>query len=176
MSETIVIRVLSQAGRSRVEIAPTQTIGDLKFEIAKRLSLDAKTVTLCSDQAYKKKFSAKDSVTLAKAGLKNGAQLFVANQDTQMTALPEKKELRTYEDIKKEEEKRAEEEPAKDSYGRVIKKVEQEEDDGTLKDSYGRVVQPAAKPQEAKKPVKMIYGAEEKRKQQAEDDDKFIKH
>ena len=47
-----------------------------------------------------------------------------------MTALPEKKEIKTYEDIKKEEEKRAEEEPAKDYYGRVIKKVEKEEDDG----------------------------------------------
>lgn len=84
----------------------------------------------------------------------------------------------TYEDIKKEEEKRAEEEPAKDYYGRVIKKVEKEEEgaDGGLKDSYGRTLQPAAAPEDAKKPVKMIYGAEDKRKQQAEDDDKFVKH
>jgi len=73
MSDTIIIRVLSQAGRSRVEMAPTATIGSLKAEIAKRLSLDAKTVTLCQDQAYRKKFSAKDTVTIAKAGLKNGA-------------------------------------------------------------------------------------------------------
>lgn len=65
-----------------MEIAPTQTIGNLKAEIAKRLSLDPKTVTLCQDQAYKKKFSAKDTVTIAKAGLKNGAQLFVSNQGT----------------------------------------------------------------------------------------------
>ena len=143
MSDTIIIRVLSQAGRSRIEIAPTQTIADLKAEIAKRLSLDAKTVTLCQDQAYKKKFSAKDSATLAKAGLKNGAQLFVSNQGTQMTALPEKKEMKTYDEIKKEEEKRAEEEPSKDSYGRVLKKVDKEKEDekeGELKDSYGRTL------------------------------------
>jgi hypothetical protein len=44
----------------------------LKAEIASRLSLDAKAVTLCTDQAYKKKFAAKDNVTLTKAGLKNG--------------------------------------------------------------------------------------------------------
>ena len=38
------------------------------------------------------------------------------------SVLPEKKELITYDQIKKEEEKRAEEEPAKDYYGKVIKK------------------------------------------------------
>ena len=73
MSDTIIIRVLSQAGRSRIEIASSQTVLDLKTEIAKRLSLDAKVVTLCQDQAYKKKLVARDSATLAKAGLKNGA-------------------------------------------------------------------------------------------------------
>ena len=62
-----------------MEIAPSQTVLDLKTEIAKRLSLDAKTVMLCSDQAYKKKITAKDTVTIAKAGLKNGAQIFVSN-------------------------------------------------------------------------------------------------
>lgn len=63
-------------------MASNQTIGDLRAEIAKRLSLDPKTVTLCQDQAYKKKFSVKDSSTIAKSGLKNGAQLFVSNQGT----------------------------------------------------------------------------------------------
>lgn len=83
-------------------------MAELKTEIASRLNLDAKTVTLCLDQAYKKKFSAKDSVSIAKAGLKNGAMLFVSNQGTQMTAIPEKKEMRTYEQIKDEEAKKAE--------------------------------------------------------------------
>jgi hypothetical protein len=50
-------------------------------------------------------------VSIAKSGLKNGAQLFVANQGTQMTALPAKQEMKTYDEIKKEEAKRAEEEP-----------------------------------------------------------------
>ena len=146
MSDSIIIRVLSQAGRSRVEIAPSKTIADLKVEIATRLNIDAKTVTLCQDQAYKKKFAVKDSVTIAKSGLKNGAQLFVSNKGTEMTALPQKKEMKTYDEIKKEEAKRAEEEPATDSYGRVLKKVEKPaEDDGKLKDSYGRVIQEAPK-------------------------------
>jgi hypothetical protein len=144
MADKLIIRVLSQAGRSRVEIAPTQTIGELKAEIAKRLNIDAKTVTLCQDQAHKKKFSAKDSVTVAKSGLKNGTQLFVTNQNTEMTALPEKKEMKTYDEIKKEEAKRAEEAPATDSYGRVLKKAEKVEEmkegEKPTMDSFGRVI------------------------------------
>ena len=128
MADTVIIRVLSQAGRSRVEIAPTQTIGELKKEIAKRLNIDAKTVTLCQDQAHKKKFAAKDSVTVAKSGLKNGAQLFVTNQGTEMTGLADKKEMKTYDEIKKEEAKRAEEAPKTDSYGRVLKQAEKVEE------------------------------------------------
>lgn len=41
-----------------------------------------------------------------------------------MTALPESKAMKSYEDIKKEEEKKAEEAPATDSYGRVLKAAE----------------------------------------------------
>lgn len=165
MSDTIIIRVLSQAGRSRVEISQNQTIGDLKTEIAKRLNLDAKVVALCQDQAYKKKITASNTVTIAKSGLKNGAQIFISNQGTQMTGLPEKKEMKTYDEIKKEEAKRAEEEPAKDSYGRVLKKVEEADtgDADQPKDSYGRVIKAAVK-EDPKKQVKMIHGAEDKRK------------
>jgi hypothetical protein len=39
-----------------------------------------------------------------------------------MTGLPEEKKMKTYDEIKKEEEKRAETEPEKDYYGKVIKK------------------------------------------------------
>ena len=85
-------------------------------------------MTLCQDQAHKKKFTAKDTVTIAKSGLKNGAQLFVTNQGTEMAALPDKKEMKTYDEIKKEEAKRAEEAPATDSYGRVLKKPEKVEE------------------------------------------------
>ena len=79
MSDSIVIRIISQAGRSRVEISSAKSVGELKNEIAGRLGLDAKTVMLCLDQGYKKKFTAKDNVSVAKAGLKNGAMLFVSN-------------------------------------------------------------------------------------------------
>ena len=165
-SEKIIIRVLSKAGRSRVEIAPTSTILDLKTEIAQRLSLEAKTVALCKDANYKQKLNVRDGDTIAKAGLKNGAQLFVSNADTQMTALPESKAMRSYEDIKKEEEKKAEEAPAMDSYGRVLKTAEEETDENAAAtDSYGRTLKPTETAQDAKKkPIKMIYNKEDKRR------------
>lgn len=89
--------------------------------------------------------------------------------------------MKTYDEIKKEEAKRAEEEPQTDSYGRVLKKAEEPEakegeDVNALKDSYGRVIKSAPKEDPKKQQVKMIAGAEDKRRANAEDDDKFIKH
>jgi|TARA_B110000305_G_C19402160_1_gene620738 hypothetical protein len=48
---TIVIRVISPAGRSRVEMPPSDTIGNLRAEIAKRLGVDAKALKLFKDPA-----------------------------------------------------------------------------------------------------------------------------
>jgi hypothetical protein len=43
MSDNIVvIRVISQAGRSRIEIQKTQTLLELKNELATRLAIDVK--------------------------------------------------------------------------------------------------------------------------------------
>mgnify|MGYP000876604430 CR=1 FL=1 len=39
MSDTLVIRVMSDAGRSRVELKATQSVKDLKNDIAKRLGV-----------------------------------------------------------------------------------------------------------------------------------------
>ena len=39
MSDTIVIRVMSEAGRSRVELSSSSTVKDLKNDIAKRLGV-----------------------------------------------------------------------------------------------------------------------------------------
>ena len=39
MSDKIILRVYSKAGRSRIEISKTQTLNDLKQEVSTRLSI-----------------------------------------------------------------------------------------------------------------------------------------
>ena len=40
MSDKIILRVFSKAGRSRVEIGLKQTLAELKADLSKRLSID----------------------------------------------------------------------------------------------------------------------------------------
>lgn len=64
------------------------------------------------------------------------------------------------------------------SFTEVNKKVEGPKDGAAEQkptDYYGRVIKEAVK-EDPKKQVKMIYGADDKKRQNAEDDDKFIKH
>jgi len=77
---SIVIRVISNAGRSRIEMDPSQTIAVLKAELAKRLGVSAATIKMFSDQALKKAVSGRDSDSLTKAGLKNGDIIHVNNE------------------------------------------------------------------------------------------------
>jgi hypothetical protein len=49
MSDSIVIRVISNAGRSRVELKSNQTISELKQELAKRLGVNAATLKMFTD-------------------------------------------------------------------------------------------------------------------------------
>jgi hypothetical protein len=63
----------------------------------------------------------------------------------------------------------------------VLKKAEEPEakegeDVNALKDSYGRVINSAPKEDPKKQQVKMIAGAEDKRRANADNDEKFIKH
>ena len=44
---------MSQAGRSRIELKPTQTFGELKEELGKRLNIEVKKLKICRDQAYR---------------------------------------------------------------------------------------------------------------------------
>lgn len=81
MSDSIVIRVISNAGRSRVELKSNQTISELKQELAKRLGVNAATLKMFTDQAMKKAVNGRDTDTLVKAGLKNGDMLHVNNKD-----------------------------------------------------------------------------------------------
>lgn len=140
MSDTIVIRVMSEAGRSRVELSATQTVKDLKNDIAKRLGVaDSKYLQLFKDQAKRQAVNARDTDSLKKAGFKNGDMLHVGNQNTKMTQLPpapkkliQKEEL---DEMKKKNEKP--DAPQLDSGGHVLKKVEEKKDDGKIRDARG---------------------------------------
>ena len=62
MSDTLILRVFSQAGRSRVEIAPTKTLLDLKADLAKRLGLANPTIVkLFKDDKFKKPLAGRDT-------------------------------------------------------------------------------------------------------------------
>ena len=150
MSDTLILRVFSQAGRSRVEIQPNKSLLDLKTDLAKRLGLaNASIVKLYLDDKFKKPLAFRDSDQIGKLGLKNGEILHVANQGTVMTQLPPapKKKIEIEEKKKEEEgdeEKKKDEkaEVRKDSYGRVIKTIEEkkEDPDAPTLDYMGRVI------------------------------------
>ena len=87
MSDSIVIRVISTAGRSRVEMKSTQTVSELRKELATRLGVDIKTLKIFTDQAMRKALAGRDTDSLVKAGLKNGDMLHINNKDAQITQL-----------------------------------------------------------------------------------------
>lgn len=49
MDKALILRVVSAAGRSRVEMTDKSTLKDLKTELQKRLNIDPKTVALFAD-------------------------------------------------------------------------------------------------------------------------------
>jgi len=49
MSDSIILRVMSQAGRSRIEMPKTNKFIELKTEIGKRLGQDPKVLQMFSD-------------------------------------------------------------------------------------------------------------------------------
>lgn len=86
----------------------------------------------------------RDTDSISKCGLKHGDIIHISNQGTVMTQLPQKKEMKTEEVIKKEKEEKEKDAPLKDSHGRVIKTLEKV-DDGIAKDSRGQVIKEAKK-------------------------------
>lgn len=141
MNNSIVIRVMSNAGRSRVEIAASASLAELKSQLATRLGLEAKTVTLYTDQAMKKALSGRDTDSLTKCGLKNGDMLHVRNEGATMTQLQAAPKFKSQEEIKQQQEEKAKgkETPLLDSGGRLIKAVEKKEET-EAKDTYGKVL------------------------------------
>lgn len=49
MSETMIIRVMSNAGRSRLEMTKTTTVAELKKEISTRIGVDIKNLNIFTD-------------------------------------------------------------------------------------------------------------------------------
>lgn len=187
MSDTLILRVFSQAGRSRVEIQLGKTLLDLKTDLAKRLGLaNASVVKLFRDDKFKQPVAGRDSDQIGRLGLKNGDILHVANQGTVMTQLPPppKKKVEIEEKKEEDEEKKDEKpEVRKDSYGRVLKPIEEkkEDPDAPARDYYGRVIKTVnPDKKEEKKEVKMRSGASAERPKEKnmgdDDDDKFVKH
>ena len=75
---SIILRVFSKAGRSRVEIDGKKTFDDLKQELAGRLGISASAVKLFSDDKFKKPITARGAAAL-NGVFKNGDILHVGN-------------------------------------------------------------------------------------------------
>merc|ERR1719253_1632669 len=128
MSDSIILRVHSKAGRSRVEISSKASCFDLRQELEKRLNIPAKQIKLFSDQGMTKELKVRDSDSLTKAGLKNGDMLHIGNQTVELSSVKDK--LAAIEKKKADDEKQAkidEEEKKK----KEEKKIEQQ-----YKDEY----------------------------------------
>ena len=171
MTEQLVLRVMSNAGRSRIEMATTATVAELKQEVAGRLGLDPKTIKIFMDQAFKKAMPGKDTETLQKAGLKGGDMLHINNADAQIANIVTAPKFKSHEEIKTEQEEKAKNAPLVDSSGRAIKAVADKKETAVATDSYGRVIKQAAK-EEKPKEVKMIND----KKLGDDTGDQFVKH
>ena len=78
---TIVVRFVSQAGRNRVEIDPKSTVEELKEQIAEKIGVRPSSLKFYLDMAYKKPINWTDTMSLKKAGIENGTQIFIPNKD-----------------------------------------------------------------------------------------------
>tara|TARA_B110001450_G_C17512397_1_gene436970 strand:- start:550 stop:792 length:243 start_codon:yes stop_codon:yes gene_type:complete len=80
MSDTVVLRVISDAGRSRIEVKGSSAFKDLKADLASRLGVaDPKYLQLFKDQAKRQPVNGRDTDTIQKLGLKNGDMLHIGN-------------------------------------------------------------------------------------------------
>ena len=79
MSLPLILRVISSAGRSRVELKTTTKFKDLKHEIASRLSIDVETLKIYFDPSYTKPIRGDNNSSLEWIGLKHGDFIYVAN-------------------------------------------------------------------------------------------------
>ena len=79
MSDKIILRVFSKAGRSRVEIEKTANLHDFKTILSERLSIPAKQIKLFTDDKMKQPLAGRDTSSIQSLNLKNGDILHVGN-------------------------------------------------------------------------------------------------
>ncbi len=87
MSDKIILRVFSKAGRSRVEISASANLHELKTELGNRLSIPASQIKLFTDQGLSKPLTGRDTASLQSLKLKNGDMLHVGNQDANLASV-----------------------------------------------------------------------------------------
>lgn len=106
MDKTIIVRVVSDAGRNRLEIDPKATCEELKEMISAKIGVPARKIKLYSDQAHRRPYKGTDSSSLKKAGITHGAQVFVPAKNAKMQDIIHvPKQAETHEEEKKEETK-----------------------------------------------------------------------
>eukprot|EP00914_Ancora_sagittata_P002977 GHVO01006194.1.p1 GENE.GHVO01006194.1~~GHVO01006194.1.p1 ORF type:complete len:502 (-),score=88.70 GHVO01006194.1:58-1563(-) len=78
MSQELILRIHSAAGRFRLSLKPSTTIKDLKDRIASRIGLTTSDdISLFSDPQYQKPLTRQDSLTLSHMRLSSGSELYV---------------------------------------------------------------------------------------------------
>lgn len=85
MGDSIIVRIVSEAGRNRIEIDSNATVKDLKDQISDKIGVDSDKIRLYEDIAFKKLVNATDKTTLKKAKIANGVQFFIPNKDAKFT-------------------------------------------------------------------------------------------
>jgi hypothetical protein len=85
MSLPLILRVISNAGRSRVELKTNSPFSDLKQEVAERLGLEVDCLKIYHDPSYTQPIRGENKDTLQWIGLKHGDMIYVANSEINLT-------------------------------------------------------------------------------------------
>ena len=85
MSLPLILRVISNAGRSRVELKTNSLFSELKSEVAERLGLDVDSLKIFHDPSYTQPIRGNNNDTLQWIGLKHGDMIYVANTEIHLT-------------------------------------------------------------------------------------------
>lgn len=125
-SGAIIVRVISDAGRNRIEIDAKSTCEELQEIIGAKIGIPASKVQFYQDMGYKKPFKYSATSSLMKAGITNGAQIFVPAKNAKMVDIVHKPTK-----VDDEEEKINTSKPGKKSLIYIIDQVM--EDDDTVK-------------------------------------------
>lgn len=86
MSKDITIRLTTPAGKCRVVLPGTATLGDLQAEVQKRTQVDPAAQILAFDKAGAKPLRGNGASTLAQLGIANGQELNLVNKEAAIAA------------------------------------------------------------------------------------------